>query len=82
MFIDWLAQKFTLSHTGRGLSWVQWFAQLNKRGIKSVFGDLGNTATLLEAGLEKARMVVSTIPDTGVTKSFNSAIMRRKHAGQ
>lgn len=51
------------------------YAQLSKRGIKCVFGDLGNTATLLEAGLEKARVVVSTIPDTVLKGTSNMTLL-------
>jgi Kef-type K+ transport system membrane component KefB len=49
--------------------------ELNKRGIKCLFGDLGNTGILNEAGIEKAQLVVSTIPDTILKGTSNLAIL-------
>jgi Kef-type K+ transport system membrane component KefB len=49
--------------------------ELNKRGIKCMFGDLGNTGILNEAGIEKAHLVVSTIPDTILKGTTNMAIL-------
>ena len=48
---------------------------MGKRGIKCLFGDLGNTGMLNEAGIEKARLVVSTIPDTILKGTTNMAIL-------
>jgi Kef-type K+ transport system membrane component KefB len=50
--------------------------ELNRRGMKCHFGDLGNTGTLTEAGIEKARLVVSTIPDTILKGTSNMALLR------
>jgi Trk K+ transport system NAD-binding subunit len=49
--------------------------ELNRRGIKCLFGDLGNTGILNEAGLEKARLVVSSIPDTILKGTDNMSIL-------
>jgi Kef-type K+ transport system membrane component KefB len=49
--------------------------ELNRRGIKCLFGDLANTGTLTEAGLEKARLVVSSIPDTILKGTNNTSIL-------
>jgi FlaA1/EpsC-like NDP-sugar epimerase len=40
------------------------YRNLNRHGVKCVFGDLSNTATLKKCGLESAKVVVSSIPDT------------------
>lgn len=50
--------------------------ELNRRGIKCLFGDLANTGTLTEAGIEKARLVVSTIPDTILKGTNNMSILK------
>ncbi|MDD5094255.1 MAG: cation:proton antiporter [Dehalococcoidia bacterium] len=49
--------------------------KLNKRGVKCVFGDLGNTGSLLENGLETAKVVVSTIPDTILKGTSNMTLL-------
>jgi Kef-type K+ transport system membrane component KefB len=49
--------------------------ELNRRGIKCLFGDLGNTGILNEAGIEKAQLIVSTIPDTILKGTSNLAIL-------
>ncbi|MBM3132066.1 MAG: sodium:proton exchanger, partial [Chloroflexi bacterium] len=49
--------------------------KLNRRGVKCVFGDLGNTGTLSERGLEHAKVVVSTIPDTILKGTSNLALL-------
>ncbi len=41
-----------------------------------MFGDLGNTGMLTEAGIEKARLVVSTIPDTTLKGTSNMALLK------
>jgi len=43
--------------------------------VKCVFGDLGNTGTLTECGLEEAKVVVSTIPDTILKGTSNMALL-------
>ena len=49
--------------------------KLNRHGVKCVFGDLGNTGTLTECGLESAKVVVSTIPDTILKGTSNLALL-------
>jgi Kef-type K+ transport system membrane component KefB len=49
--------------------------ELNRRGIKCLFGDLGNTGILNEAGLEKAKLVISSIPDTILKGTSNTSIL-------
>jgi Kef-type K+ transport system membrane component KefB len=49
--------------------------ELNRRGIKCLFGDISNTGILTEAGLEKAKLVVSSIPDTILKGTNNTAIL-------
>ena len=51
------------------------YQELNRRGVKCLFGDLGNTGTLTESGLEKAKLVVSTIPDTILKGTSNMALL-------
>ena len=50
--------------------------KLNRRGVKCVFGDLGNTGTLDESGLKDAKVVVSTIPDTILKGTSNLEILK------
>ncbi|MFA5375799.1 MAG: cation:proton antiporter [Dehalococcoidia bacterium] len=50
--------------------------KLNRHGVKCVFGDLGNTGTLTECGLEEAKVVVSTIPDTILKGTSNMALLK------
>jgi Kef-type K+ transport system membrane component KefB len=49
--------------------------ELNRRGFKCLFGDLANTGTLNEAGLEKAKLVISSIPDTILKGTNNASIL-------
>ncbi len=51
------------------------YRKLTRRGVKCVFGDLSNTSSLIETGLEKARVVVSTIPDTILKGTSNMALL-------
>jgi Trk K+ transport system NAD-binding subunit len=52
------------------------YHKLNDNGIKCVFGDLGNTSTLVEHGLDKAQVVVSTIPDTILKGTSNLSLLQ------
>jgi Kef-type K+ transport system membrane component KefB len=49
--------------------------ELNRRGIKCLFGDLANTGTLTGAGLESAKLVISSIPDTILKGTNNTSIL-------
>ena len=49
--------------------------ELNRRGIQCIYGDLRNTNTLMESGLEEAKVVLSTIPDTILKGTTNMALL-------
>lgn len=49
--------------------------KLRRHGVKCDFGDLGNTGTLKECGLEEAKVVISTIPDTILKGTSNMALL-------
>lgn len=49
--------------------------KLSRHGVKCDFGDLGNTGTLKECGIEEAKVVVSTIPDTILKGTSNLALL-------
>ncbi len=49
--------------------------KLNRRGVKCVFGDLGNTGILIESGIERASLILSTIPDTILKGTSNMALL-------
>jgi Kef-type K+ transport system membrane component KefB len=49
--------------------------ELNRRGVKCLFGDLANTGILNEAGLDKAKLVISSIPDTILKGTNNMSIL-------
>lgn len=49
---------------------------LESLGIRTVFGDIGRLDTLRHAGLEQARIILSTIPDTLLRGTDNLKIVR------
>lgn len=49
--------------------------ELGRRGVHAVFGDLANTSTLVESGLERAQVVVSTVPDTILKGTSNMSLL-------
>jgi Kef-type K+ transport system membrane component KefB len=49
--------------------------ELQGRGVASAYGDLSNTDTLRHAGLESARVVVSTVPDSLLKGTTNLRIL-------
>jgi Kef-type K+ transport system membrane component KefB len=49
--------------------------ELTTRSVKCVFGDLGNTGMLRTGGIEKAKVVVSTIPDTILKGTSNMTLL-------
>jgi voltage-gated potassium channel Kch len=51
------------------------YNRLNQSGVKCVFGDISNRSTLVEHGLEKARVVISSIPDTILKGTSNQSIL-------
>ncbi|MBI4199046.1 MAG: cation:proton antiporter [Chloroflexi bacterium] len=50
--------------------------ELKKRGIRCVYGDIANMTTLEEAGVEHAKVVLSTIPDALLKGISNRALIR------
>lgn len=51
------------------------YRKLNQRGVKCVFGDIANSGVLREAGIEGARVVLSTIPDTILKGTSNLQLL-------
>lgn len=51
------------------------YRDLVRRGIRCTFGDLANTDTLLHCGIDKARLAISTIPDTILKGTSNMALL-------
>lgn len=45
------------------------------RGIKAYYGDIGHIDTLLHAGIEHAKIVISTIPDSILVGTSNSKLL-------
>jgi voltage-gated potassium channel Kch len=52
------------------------YRQLRDRGIKVVYGDIGHLETLHHAGLEDAKLVLSTIPDQFLVGTDNLKIIK------
>ncbi len=52
------------------------YQKLNQRGVRGLFGDLTNTNTLTDSGIEKAKVVVSTIPDTILKGTSNLSLLK------
>jgi Kef-type K+ transport system membrane component KefB/Trk K+ transport system NAD-binding subunit len=50
--------------------------ELLKRGIRGMYGDIANMNTLDEAGMEHAKVVVSTIPDTLLVGTSNLRMIK------
>ena len=50
--------------------------ELNKIGIKAIYGDISNMDTLQHAGINCAKLVISTIPDS-ILKGTNNLNMMR-----
>jgi len=51
-------------------------SSLRSLGIKVVYGDVGHLDTLHHAGLEKARLVISTVPDSILVGTDNLTFIR------
>ena len=56
------------------------FANLQARGIKVLYGDISQQETLIHAGIEKAEILVSTIPDYLLKGSTNERLVRQLRA--
>ncbi|WP_375462307.1 cation:proton antiporter [uncultured Enterovirga sp.] len=53
------------------------FANLTARGIKVQYGDISQRETLVHAGIEKAEILVSSIPDFLLKGSTNERLVRQ-----
>jgi len=53
------------------------FRELKRRGIKVVYGDISNEQTLHHAGIEEAKVVVSTITDDILVGTSNMNLIRQ-----
>jgi hypothetical protein len=53
------------------------YARLNQRGIKVVYGDISNLHTLHHAGVDKVKLVVSTVPDEILVGTSNAGLIRQ-----
>ncbi|HUQ02656.1 MAG TPA: cation:proton antiporter [Kofleriaceae bacterium] len=51
--------------------------QLRKRGVQVVYGDISSSEVLRHAGVEKASVIVSTVPDTLLRGTSNAHIVRQ-----
>jgi Kef-type K+ transport system membrane component KefB/Trk K+ transport system NAD-binding subunit len=51
------------------------FKRVNACGIRCEFGDIGNSGTLIEYGLERAKVVISSIPDTILKGTSNLSLL-------
>jgi Kef-type K+ transport system membrane component KefB len=49
--------------------------RLTDRGIKAYYGDISHIDTLLHAGIEHAKIVISTIPDSILVGTSNSKLL-------
>lgn len=47
------------------------YRELSRRAVKCIYGDISHMATLREAGIENARVVLSTVPD-GILKGTDN----------
>ncbi|KAB2911074.1 MAG: hypothetical protein F9K40_01435, partial [Kofleriaceae bacterium] len=51
--------------------------QLRQRGVQVVYGDMSSTEVLRHAGIDKAKVIVSTVPDTLLRGTSNAQIVRQ-----
>jgi Kef-type K+ transport system membrane component KefB len=51
--------------------------ELTRRGIRNVYGDLGSFETLHHAGIEEAKLVVCTLPDSILKGTTNERLLRQ-----
>lgn len=54
----------------------QVFRRLKRRGVKVIYGDISNMQTLHHAGIEGAKVVVSTVPDELLVGTTNLKIIK------
>jgi Kef-type K+ transport system membrane component KefB len=62
----------------------QVFQELQRAGVKVIYGDISNTETLHYAGLDQAKVIVSTVPDEVLvgTSNLNLVMTIRSHFPQ
>lgn len=53
--------------------------ELGDKGIKGIFGDISSTDTLQHAHVEKAEIIISTIPDMMLKGTSNASIVKTCH---
>jgi Kef-type K+ transport system membrane component KefB/voltage-gated potassium channel Kch len=53
------------------------YGKLRAQGVKVVYGDIGNQETLHHAGIEGAKLVLSTIPDTILVGTDNLRLIKQ-----
>jgi voltage-gated potassium channel Kch len=52
------------------------YKELQKKGVKVVYGDIGHLETLHHAGIEDVKLVLSTIPDAILSGTSNLKIIQ------
>jgi Kef-type K+ transport system membrane component KefB len=55
---------------------VQTHARIEEQGVRVLYGDAGSPETLRHAGVERARLVISSIPDELLRGTANEGIVR------
>jgi len=55
---------------------VRTHAAIKQQGVRVLYGDAGNPEALRHAGVERAKLVISTIPDELLRGTSNQAIVR------
>jgi Kef-type K+ transport system membrane component KefB len=55
--------------------------ELSKQGIPCMYGDVGDAGFLEEIKADKARLIISTIPDLTISTSILSYLKARKYTG-
>jgi Kef-type K+ transport system membrane component KefB len=56
------------------------YARLRARGVQAVYGDISHIDTLHHAGIQEAKVVLSTIPDNILVGTDNVRLVRQMHA--
>jgi hypothetical protein len=56
------------------------YARLRARGVQAVYGDISHIDTLHHAGIQEAKVVLSTIPDIILVGTDNVRLVRQMHA--
>jgi voltage-gated potassium channel Kch len=83
-----LVHEFELKETGRGRHPLldnlliidfnpEVYAELNRRGIACLYGDIANMETLRHAHIQHAELVICTIPDHILKGTTNSRMLKQ-----